>query len=410
MASMYDSKDNSMLNGIIDSSSRPNMQRQDSNQDLHSFFNDTNIAPSSLTNQMSWNMDQIFDFNCGSEFPFPGNQPNPFAFAPAQAPAPFMTGLTPQNMIAMNNGRLPSAGELAGQTAAPSALFNSTNTPSGYNTRQATGSQKRSLDSTSESTEATEEPAPKKPRKTRKKRSKEMSKEEQEEKRQKFLDRNKQAAHKCRQRKKEWTDNLQNKANLLQHENNILEMQKAQVLVELEMIKMVARQCPPGCSQHERIVAVLNEIDARPQDFWKQRGEEILTARKEAMRNASATPDLHSRAQSQAMSRGGSAQSAQSTQSYRSESQPQETRTERLDSGISNMSTPESGNKLVLSRRLSKQSDEGVDVGNGQHFYMLPNQRLGGTYPQQWSHGMATKPEPAADLPGMDEYFASLGA
>ncbi|KUJ10834.1 uncharacterized protein LY89DRAFT_674946 [Mollisia scopiformis] len=198
---MYDSKSNSALNNAILNSPHPTMQQQDSNSDVNRFFNVVDLVLPTGFSNMSWGTDQIFDFNNGSEYPFPQSQSHASSFdiAPGQAPALFMTGFTLQNMLPFNNSRVLPTGSFAGRTAAPSALLNTTS--SGYNTRQVTGpsAQKIPSDMSSENTESNADPAPKKPRKQRKKRSKEMSQAEAEEKRQKFLDRNKVAAHKCRQ-------------------------------------------------------------------------------------------------------------------------------------------------------------------------------------------------------------------
>ncbi|CZR57251.1 uncharacterized protein PAC_07141 [Phialocephala subalpina] len=412
MVSIYESKHNSVLDGTTLDPSRPNMQRQDSNSDLHSFFNDADMAtstlmpPSSLSNQMSWGMDQLFDFNGGNEYPFPGSQPTlSSAFAPTQEHASFMTGLSPQNMLSMSNSLVPAAGVFAGQsTAAPSALFNSTSTPSGY-TRQATGtSMKRPVELT-ESTEATEEPAPKKPRKTRKKRSKELSQAEQEEKRQKFLDRNKVAAHKCRQRKKEWTDSLQNRANDLSRSIQSYQMEIQTTRHMLEEMKMIARQALSGCTpEHaQQIEAALNSLEAKEATGFAAE-EEKYKAMFKTQRNGVTTSEEHSREESQAMSRGPSGQSMQSSRSSDGQLSSQG-RTERIDSGISNMGTPEKSHD-----RKGSFGDEAVDVDNGFP-YMMPNQRLG-SQPTQWHHGLPNKPMgPLADMPGADPsaFIARMG-
>lgn len=248
---MYDSKNNATLNDAILNSPHPTMQQQDSNSDLNRFFNDADLVLPTGFSNMFWGVDQIFDFNNGSKYTFPQNQSHASSFdiAPSQAPALFMTGFTLRNMLPFNNGQVLPAGSFAGQTAAPSALLSTTS--SGYKTRQVTGpsAQKRPLDMSSENTESNADPAPKKPRKQRKKRSKEMSQAEAEEKRQKFLDRNKVAAHKYRQRKTKWTDNLQKKVNTLEHSNKFYQIELEKVMAELETLKMIARLIPAESPQ-----------------------------------------------------------------------------------------------------------------------------------------------------------------
>ena len=81
------------------------------------------------------------------------------------------------------------------------------------------GKRKRNQDSTNQS-------SPKRPRKYAARRSNnnnDLTKPE-DVKRSKFLERNRVAASKCRQKKKEWTQNLENRARELQKDNNQIRM------------------------------------------------------------------------------------------------------------------------------------------------------------------------------------------
>lgn len=71
--------------------------------------------------------------------------------------------------------------------------------------------------------------APAKAKRGRRKGKKVLSEEEQQAKRQRFLARNRQAATKCRNRKKEWTQNLEEKAEHLAHTQQSLIMQLKEV-------------------------------------------------------------------------------------------------------------------------------------------------------------------------------------
>ena len=59
----------------------------------------------------------------------------------------------------------------------------------------------------------------------------------EDEKRSKFLERNRVAASKCRQKKKEWTQNLENRARELQKNNNLLRMEVESLRQETLFLK-----------------------------------------------------------------------------------------------------------------------------------------------------------------------------
>lgn len=68
-----------------------------------------------------------------------------------------------------------------------------------------------------------------------------------EEKRKNFLERNRVAALKCRQRKKQWLQNLQNKVELYTSENDVLQNQLQQLreeVVQLKTLLLAHKDCP----------------------------------------------------------------------------------------------------------------------------------------------------------------------
>jgi hypothetical protein len=71
--------------------------------------------------------------------------------------------------------------------------------------------------------------APIKAKRGRRKGKKVLSEQEQAAKRQRFLARNRQAATKCRNRKKEWTQNLEDKAEMLGHKQQSLILQLKEI-------------------------------------------------------------------------------------------------------------------------------------------------------------------------------------
>ncbi|KAL1923955.1 uncharacterized protein VTP21DRAFT_6990 [Calcarisporiella thermophila] len=103
---------------------------------------------------------------------------------------------------------------------------------------------------TSVSAERDNESRPKgwdmKPAKRRKGKIRSSKDIEDEEKRRDFLERNRQAAFKCRQRKKEWQANLQNSVAALTAQNQDLQRQTASLQEELSQLKnllMLHKDC-----------------------------------------------------------------------------------------------------------------------------------------------------------------------
>lgn len=73
-----------------------------------------------------------------------------------------------------------------------------------------------------------------------------------EEKRRNFLERNRIAALKCRQRKKQWLANLQAKVEMYSAENDSLNTQVAQLHEEIRNLRtllMGHKDCPVGHAQ-----------------------------------------------------------------------------------------------------------------------------------------------------------------
>lgn len=73
-----------------------------------------------------------------------------------------------------------------------------------------------------------------------------------EEKRKNFLERNRVAALKCRQRKKQWLANLQQKVEIFSSENDALSSQISQLreeVVNLKTLLLAHKDCPVTQSQ-----------------------------------------------------------------------------------------------------------------------------------------------------------------
>lgn len=82
-----------------------------------------------------------------------------------------------------------------------------------------------------------------------------------EEKRKSFLERNRVAALKCRQRKKQWLENLQAKVEYFSSENESLNTQVASLreqVLSLKTILLQHKDCPLGGISQENFVATIN--------------------------------------------------------------------------------------------------------------------------------------------------------
>ncbi|CAN8106281.1 unnamed protein product [Discula destructiva] len=89
-----------------------------------------------------------------------------------------------------------------------------------------------------------------------------------EEKRKNFLERNRVAALKCRQRKKQWLANLQTKVDVYQQENDALSNQVAQLreeVVNLKTLLLAHKDCPVTQQQSMGQGSYMPPMDQYPQ-------------------------------------------------------------------------------------------------------------------------------------------------
>ena len=88
----------------------------------------------------------------------------------------------------------------------------------------------------------------------------------EESRRSKFLERNRVAASKCRQKKKEWTQNLENRARQLQKENGSLRLMLESLRDEMLFIKgEMLKHTGCGCEQIQAFLnSSINSIDNSP--------------------------------------------------------------------------------------------------------------------------------------------------
>jgi cyclic AMP-dependent transcription factor ATF-2 len=103
--------------------------------------------------------------------------------------------------------------------------------------RSKSSSSQMASDSTSTSTDPPVEPIPPKRRRTRKTIKRESATTEDEEKRNQFLERNRIAASKCRQRKKEYVAELEGTKNELEDQNSHLQFEHSSLLEEVSSLK-----------------------------------------------------------------------------------------------------------------------------------------------------------------------------
>ncbi|EPB89970.1 activating transcription factor, other eukaryote [Mucor circinelloides 1006PhL] len=83
--------------------------------------------------------------------------------------------------------------------------------------------------------------------KSTKKRNRTVKLPEDEEKRKNFLERNRIAALKCRQRKKQWLSNLQNRVEYLTNDNDQLQMEANALrkeIMDLKTLLVAHKDCP----------------------------------------------------------------------------------------------------------------------------------------------------------------------
>ncbi|KAI7875406.1 hypothetical protein K492DRAFT_210951 [Lichtheimia hyalospora FSU 10163] len=103
-----------------------------------------------------------------------------------------------------------------------------------------------------------------------KKRPRSNSKDEDDEKRRNFLERNRIAALKCRQRKKKWLSNLQTRVEYLTNDNEQLQMQAntlREEIVHLKTLLLAHKDCPVATGNNPAVAvaaaaAAANNITA----------------------------------------------------------------------------------------------------------------------------------------------------
>jgi hypothetical protein len=193
-----------------------------------------------------------------------------------------------------------------------------------------------------------------KKRKPRKKKNP-PSEKEQKEKKEKFLERNRKAAQKCREKKKGWVEGLAERCARLQRNNDLLNFERAEMAKQLAICKqLLAPHAACG-------VPAIND--------W-----------------------VHnmSRSVSIAMDRNLSSQSRTSQNSSSS--------VQKNDSGISNMGTPPD------ERRNAKQLHEDEGFGGASHFG--PGEQYAAQAKVPTSHNPLVGP--LADLQDPAEFFASI--
>lgn len=222
-------------------------------------------------------------------------------------------------------------------------------------------------------------PTPKK-RKPRKKKNP-PSEKEREEKHHRFLDRNRKAAQKCREKKKGWVESLQTKYATLQRDHEMLRFEREQMTKELELCKQLL-------AQHTACGVSMNSLASMSHNGT------VSMDRNMSSQSRFSTPmdrNMSSRA-SIAMDRSSSSSSSQSHMSQNSSSSLQK------DSGISNMGTP------PYDRRNVKQfhDDEGfsgtLQSRQGQHYAAEPKVSM--------LHGGMVGP---SDLQNPAEFLARMG-
>ncbi|CAH7666206.1 hypothetical protein BY996DRAFT_4575930 [Phakopsora pachyrhizi] len=87
--------------------------------------------------------------------------------------------------------------------------------------------------------------------------------ETEEEKRRNFLERNRQAALKCRQRKKAWLANLQTKVGMLTTENESLQMTINQLREEIDSFRSILvshKDCPISVGNNRAACTTIGEL------------------------------------------------------------------------------------------------------------------------------------------------------
>ena len=194
-----------------------------SNEDLDRFFSNlTPIGPASGPRTGGFSTLKAYQtqpmnfppFNEGVQFPFPPQQ---------HIDPSLSTGYSASNSSFAGNSTRPAYDN--------NAVSNQEPANEGSSTTATAIPCKREGETLADPT------APKK-RKPRKKKNPPSEKEKQEKK-ERFLARNRDAARKCREKRKDWIGNLQDKYNELQHENNRTHIEMNQLLDELAIVKQL---------------------------------------------------------------------------------------------------------------------------------------------------------------------------
>ncbi|KAF4336454.1 transcription factor atf21 [Fusarium beomiforme] len=194
-------------------------------------------APPSITNPMD---DQIL---MGSSMWNMMN--NPIGFYP-----PNMSTMAPTALI--NSSKAPTETPSSPRTPSSEPMFGSTRNsskssiPSVNSANTDTKPRRSSRTTKTQRQQPAVEPVAKAPRRRRASKEPSLNEEAEDEddsvldesaKRTKFLKRNRIAASKCRQKKKEWVNNLEDTRYGLEHENNVLHKQYNGLVDELSTIK-----------------------------------------------------------------------------------------------------------------------------------------------------------------------------
>jgi len=214
---------------------------------------------------------------------------------------------------------------------------------------------------------ASETVMPKK-RKPRKKKNP-PSEKEQKEKKDKFLERNRKAAQKCREKKKGWVEGLSERCARLQRDYDLMNFERVEMAKQLEIYKqLLAPHAACG-------VPAINQ--------WVHN----------MSRSVSIAMDRNLSSQSRvsiAMNRNLSSQSRTSQNS---------TSSLQKDSGISNMGTPPDERRNVKQPREDEGFGGATQFGSGQQYIAQPKVPM--------LHNPMVDPLP--DLQDPAEFFARMG-
>jgi hypothetical protein len=242
-----------------------------------------------------------------------------------------------------------------------------------------------------------------KKRKPRKKKDPPSAKE-QKEKKDRFLERNRKAAQKCREKKKDWVTSLSERCDNLKLENDYLNAQRIRDLEEIEKFKLLLTQ-HAKCG-HQGINRWIqqhqgDQYNQYDQDFLRDRmiAEPYDTVSRQGSQDISLQG-------STAMVRGGSSQSRTSQNSSSS--------VQKTDSGISNMGTPTDDRHKLKGNYEDEGLGGGVSLGPGEQYmaqekiltsHYSRTSPLDGVDPTPLFEAMGI---PLADLNESTEFYSSI--